>query len=205
MAENDASRVALGAVPGTVPGVVRKACPKAFLAATCRSILVVKGNEICGSARNEVLRTNRRASRNATCRGRGKVIVMVTRKGNSGVACGGTSDATGAVTVMGFGTRAGKTGRQFLGAPEPALSEPGRDSSEDLGMTDGEPNGSDSARYSSIWAVQSPFSAERHGGHVADVTALGRGSAAGPRPLPSCVGRYSVTGTSAAWCGGSHG
>jgi hypothetical protein len=144
LAENDVSRVTSGTVPGTVQEVVRKACLKAFPAATCRSTLVVKRNGACGPARNEVRRTSRTASRCLTRRARGKAVVTATRRETSGALCRGTSDAnlraTGAMNVLGLRTR--KTGDspweshralrrdspRFPGLPAPARAEAGHES-----------------------------------------------------------------------------
>gem|GEM_PF-6654550 len=113
----DTSGVTGGTVPGTVPGVVQTVTSEAFPAASCGRVLAAMREVSCRLNRKEVCRAIRTASRNATCRGIGKVIVMVTRKGTSDAVCRGTSDVIGSATVLGLGTRAGKTGRQSLGAP----------------------------------------------------------------------------------------
>ena len=127
LAESDASRIALGTVPGTVPGVVRKAGPEVFPAATCRSILEVRREEFCRLSRKMACGTMRAASPNATCGEKGKAVGTVTREGTVEVVCGGTSDATfgatGAMTVMGLGTRGsgdGPDGRQMGTVPRSA-------------------------------------------------------------------------------------
>ena len=154
MAENDASRVTLGTVPGTVPGAVRKACSEALQAAICGRNLAVRGSVTCRFVRKEACRSIRTASPQPMCRAKGKVVVKAIRAGTAGVACGGTSGATfvatGAMTVLGLGTRSGKTGRQSLGAPASFHEEAKRGRSL-TGAKWGQSHGalaSDSARYS---------------------------------------------------------
>ena len=94
MAGNDASRVALRTVPGTVPGVVRKVASEVFPAVICGSILTVTREVFCRLKRKGVRRMIRTASPNATCGHKGLAIAEAIRTGTAVVVCGGISDAS---------------------------------------------------------------------------------------------------------------